>query len=241
MSNVIPFKFSTSDVRVVERDGDPWFVAKDVSEILGYPSAPQMTRILDDDEKGMHTLGGDQELSIISESGLFHAALKSRKPEAKPFRKWVTSEVLPSVRKTGGYGQQAVDFNNPAQLRGFLLQATEEIEKRDQHIAVLEPKAVALDRLSGSDGSLCITNAAKDLQMRPKDMFAYLSQNSWIYKRAGSASWTAYQEKIQQGLLEHKTTTVSRSDGSEKLIEQVRVTSKGLAKLASLLGKSRAA
>ncbi|MDG9927397.1 MULTISPECIES: phage antirepressor KilAC domain-containing protein [unclassified Pseudomonas] len=102
-----------------------------------------------------------------------------------------------------------------------------------QVLAEQAPKVEALDRIATADGSLCITNAAKDLQLRPKDLFAWLQSHQWIYRRAGSSGWLAYQIRIQQGLLEHKVTTVSRSDGSEKVVEQVLVTAKGLAKLAA--------
>lgn len=97
---------SSSSIRIVMVDDEPWFVASDISDALGYRNAPDMTRNLDDDEKGtqiVRTLGGNQEMTVICESGLYAAILKSRKPEAKKFRKWVTSEVLPSIRKTGCY------------------------------------------------------------------------------------------------------------------------------------------
>lgn len=100
------FQFRSTEVRTLVLDGEGWFVASDVAKALGYRDARHMTRYLDDDEKGLRiveTLGGLQELSIINESGLYHAVLKSRKPEARPFRKWVTSEVLPAIRKTGQY------------------------------------------------------------------------------------------------------------------------------------------
>lgn len=104
---ILPFQFETHAVRVVlDESGAPWFVAGDIADVLGYRKANDMTRSLDDDEKGAHilrTLGGDQTVTIISESGLYHAILKSRKPEAKTFRRWVTHEVLPTIRKTGGY------------------------------------------------------------------------------------------------------------------------------------------
>lgn len=106
MNALVNFTFETEMVRVIMRDDDPWWIAGDVSAVLGYSEAAAMTRTLDDDEKGLHilqTLGGDQQVSIISESGLFAAILKSRKPEAKRFRRWVTGEVLPSIRKTGRY------------------------------------------------------------------------------------------------------------------------------------------
>lgn len=106
MPNVIPFSFDQHPVRVVELDGQPWFVATDVALALEYREAKDMTRHLDDNEKGRRivpTLGGDQELLIINESGLYSAILKSRKASAKRFKKWVTAEVLPSIRKNGRY------------------------------------------------------------------------------------------------------------------------------------------
>ena len=111
------------------------------------------------------------------------------------------------------------------------------MEERDK----LKPKAEALDRIATSDGSLCVTNAAKDLQVRPKDLFAWLSSHKWIYKRPGGSGWIAYQDKLQTGYLEHKVTVVTRTDGSEKTTEQVRVTPKGLAKLAKEMNQQAAA
>ena len=104
--NIIPFIFDTRPVRALLRDGEPWFVAADLAAVLDYSETAAMTRHLDDDEKGLstvQTLGGPQEMTIISESGLYAAILKSRKPEARQFRRWVTGEVLPSIRKTGSY------------------------------------------------------------------------------------------------------------------------------------------
>ena len=106
------FKFGELAVRVIERNGEPLFVASDIAQALEYRDALNMVRILDDDEKGTHnmsTLGGEQEVTVITESGLHHAVLKSRKPEAKRLRKWVTSEVLPAIRKTGSYGIKGTD------------------------------------------------------------------------------------------------------------------------------------
>lgn len=112
-TSLIPFQFQTHQIRVVEKDGEPWFVATDIASVLGYADARHMTRMLDDDEAGLHIVqtrsenGVEQkrEVAIINESGLYLAVLKSRKPEAKPFRKWVTAEVLPTIRKTGGYAK----------------------------------------------------------------------------------------------------------------------------------------
>lgn len=106
MSNIIPFSFEGCSIRLVDLEGSPWFVAADIAAALDYRMASDMTRMLDDDEKAtqtVRTVGGDQELTVINESGLYSAILKSRKPEAAKFKKWVTAEVLPSIRKTGSY------------------------------------------------------------------------------------------------------------------------------------------
>lgn len=94
------------NLRVVERDGKPWFVARDVQQALRLTNIATTTALLDADEKGIHTVetrGGAQPAAIVSESGLYSLLLRSRRPEAKVFKKWVTSEVLPAIRKTGGY------------------------------------------------------------------------------------------------------------------------------------------
>lgn len=105
-NSVQSFNFNQNQIQVINKDGEAWFIASEVAAMLGYRDSYNMTRILDNDEKGTHnvsTLGGNQDVSVINESGFYHAAFKSRKPEVKPFRKWVTSEVLPTIRKTGGY------------------------------------------------------------------------------------------------------------------------------------------
>ncbi|MFZ5704908.1 MAG: Bro-N domain-containing protein [Pseudomonadota bacterium] len=100
------YQFEENPIRVVVISGDPWFVAVDVAKVLGYAQAAFMTRNLDEDEKGLHivqTLGGDQQMNVISESGLYAAIFKSRREEAQRFRRWVTGEVLPAIRRTGRY------------------------------------------------------------------------------------------------------------------------------------------
>lgn len=106
MSTIIPFKFEARAVRVITQDAQPWFVLSDVCDVLDLGSPHKTAERLDEDEKGRTTIptpGGPQEMSMISESGLYNLIFTSRKPEAKRFRKWVTGEVLPAIRKTGGY------------------------------------------------------------------------------------------------------------------------------------------
>jgi phage regulator Rha-like protein/phage antirepressor YoqD-like protein len=126
-------------------------------------------------------------------------------------------------------------LNDPATMRHLLLGYSEKILALEAENKELEVKADALNRIAVAEGSLCITDAAKTLQIQPKVLFTWLQQNQWIYKRPGTDTWIAYQAKIVMGLLEHKTTTVNRPDGSEKVTTQVRVTPKGLARLAEAL------
>jgi len=127
-------------------------------------------------------------------------------------------------------------LNDPAAMRGLLLNYTEKVLALEEEKKILTPKAEALDRISTADGTNCITDTAKILQVRPKELFSFLSSNKWIYRRPGGKGWIAYQEKIQQGLVTHKVTTVTDVyTGKERIIEQVLVTAKGLAKISSNL------
>lgn len=129
---------------------------------------------------------------------------------------------------------------NPAnfsrlQLIELAMQAEQERLALESKVAIIQPKAEALDLIAtGTEGSLNITETAKTLQVNPKMLFQWLSGHKWIYRRVGGSGWVAYQDKIQSGLLEHKITTVHRDDGSEKITEQVRVTAKGLTRLAGI-------
>ena len=139
MSDLIltEFVFNAMPVRVVQADGEPWFVAADVCAVLGLGNVSMALERLDDDEKGVSsidTLGGAQQMAVINESGLYSLVLGSRKPEAKPFKKWVTAEVLPSIRKTGAYSvtQEAIPQTYAQALRAHAdaVEAKEQAEER---------------------------------------------------------------------------------------------------------------
>ncbi|MGJ0579064.1 phage antirepressor KilAC domain-containing protein [Xenorhabdus bovienii] len=111
----------------------------------------------------------------------------------------------------------------------------------EHKVEEMKPDVAALERIAKSDGSMCVTDTAKQLQVRPKVLFDILKENHWIYRRIGSDVWTGYQDKIQTGYLEHKVTVVMKNDGSEKTTTQVRITSKGISKLAKMLSVKEAA
>ncbi len=128
-------------------------------------------------------------------------------------------------------------LNDPATLRSLLLTNTEKVLSLEETVQAQAPKVAALDRIATADGSMNITAAAKHLQVRPKDLFRWLSENKWIYRRNGNKSYLAYQNRIQQGVLEHKITTYINGDGAEQIHEQARVTPKGLTKLAEVFAR----
>jgi len=134
----------------------------------------------------------------------------------------------------------------PVQLSRFdILKIAMEAEEENQRLSIQldeqKPKVAALDRIAGSEGGMCITDAAKQLKLRPRKLSPWLGQNKWIYKRSGSRHWIAYQDKIQAGYLTHNTYTFRQHDDTERTVQQVVVTPKGLARLAELLSNEVAA
>lgn len=135
-----------------------------------------------------------------------------------------------------GSADPLVVLQDPEALRGLLLNYAERAAELQQRVALLEPQAEALERIAGSDGSLCITDAAKSLQVAPKALFERLRAERWTYRRPGGHHEIAYQDRIDAGLLEHKVVRQPRGEGRPDFVtEQVRVTPKGLARLAAIL------
>lgn len=131
-------------------------------------------------------------------------------------------------------------LNDPAKLRHLLLENVEKVLALEATVNDLKPKADSYAFLTRTDGTMCITDAAKALNMRPKDLFGWLQQHKWIYRRAGNGHWVGYQDKIQIGLLDHRVEEVTRADGSIKITEQVRITAKGMGKLGAIHGRAAA-
>ena len=250
-----PYQFEGHNFTIVEIDGEPWFAATDVSRELGYHNTNDLTRVLDEDEKGAHivrTLGGDQKISVISEPGLYRAILQRRSnkkhdqklvTQIERFQRWVFHDVLPTIRSTGSYQPvlAMVDpmkiLSDPVAMRGLLLTYSEKVITLEAEKAELLPKVETLARIEGADGSMCITDAAKTLSVRPKDLFAFMSAHHWIYKRVGNGVWLARQEKIQAGVMEHDDHIYQDSSGHDRVVTRALVTAKGLVKLAELLNK----
>ena len=199
MSNIQIFNYQSNEVRTVEMGGEPWFVLKDVCNILNINNASDVYNRLDDDEKGVaqiDTLGGRQKMSTVNESGLYHVILRSDKPEAAPFRKWVTSEVLPSIRKNGGYiaGQEQL---TPEELMAkALLVANKTLADREARICeltaqnsqltvekqIMQPKAEYFDELVDRNLLTNFRETAKELGIKPKAFVAWLLEKKFLFR-----------------------------------------------------------
>jgi prophage antirepressor-like protein len=242
MNAIVPFTFEDQPVRVLDQGGEPWFVLADLCRVLDLSNPTKAAAGLDDDEKRTLTNAEGiapanvQSLVVVSESGMWSLVLRSRKEQAKGLRRFITAKVLPSIRRTGSYGvtAPALDLRDPAVLHRLLLDHTGNALAAEARVAELEPQAEALARLAQTDGELCITDAAKALDVPPRRLFAWLEAHGWTYRRGDGGHWVAYEGKRASGMLKHKSTTITRRGMPDKLVEQVMVTSKGLTRLATL-------
>ena len=146
-----------------------------------------------------------------------------------------TARVVDRWQELEARQPKPVALTGPQLMAAALIEADATIKAQTEQIEEMREDVEAHKRLSKADGSLNVTEAAKTLGMGPKALFQWLNQNRWIYKRAGGATWLGYQAKCNQGLLEHKTTTVLRPDGTERISEQVRITPKGLSRLSKII------
>ena len=234
MQEIIPFDFKDTPVRVMDRDGEPWFVASDALEILGVDRTS--LRGLDEDEKGVdsiHTLGGVQGVTVISESGLYSLIMRSRKPEAKAFKRWVTHEVIPSIRKTGSYGTP--QLTGPALYLAAIEQAQGEIAALEAKNRALAPKADSFDGFLSSVGDYSLNEGAKLLarngvpNMGQNRLRDHLLRWGWLY-RGRKERLRASQAAIETGRLAERTSWYYDEETGERQAGAVQavITPKGL-------------
>lgn len=264
MTAVVPFDFDGHVVRGgADDDGSPWIVAGDVARALGHRDAEKMTRSLDADETGTRlvgTPGGPQEMTVLTEAGVYAAILTRQtgriaNPEAREavarFKRWVTHDVLPAIRRTGGYGagSAALDVTSPQQLLALLeagATAARQLVSARQEIDALVPRAIIADTLLTADGDQSVADTAKELASRAgvdigRDrLFDLLEDLGWIYKEKGDGRWHAYQRSVARGLVAVKPQTRVHPETGERIVAapQVRVTPKGLQRLLAELAPS---
>lgn len=215
-------------------DGQPWFVAKDVCDSLGIGKYRDALSRLDDDERGsllVDTLGGPQTVGTVSEAGFYKLVMRSRKPEAKAFQRWVTHEVLPAIRRTGGYMVAKQDETPEQIMARAVLVAQDTIERQKKQIDELKPKALFADAVAASDGTCLVGELAKMLKQNGVNigqnrLFSWLRENGYLGK-TGSNRNVPTQRSMEQGLFRIKETAVTHSDGHVTINRTPKVTGKG--------------
>lgn len=223
-------------IRTLNRDGEPWFVGKDVATALGYKdSVNALKSHVSEEDKGgwrIATQYGEREAVIINESGLYSLILSSKLDSAKRFKRWVTAEVLPSIRKSGGYIAGQDEMSDTELLAKALLVAQRQIEQRNAQIAEMQPKALFADAVAASHTSILIGELAKILKQNGVDigqnrLFETLRQQGYLIRRNGTDYNSPTQRAMELGLFEVKESTVGNPDGSVRVTRTTKVTGKG--------------
>lgn len=224
-------------LRVIEQDGEPWMVGKDVAQALGYakPRNAIAAHVDEEDKKEapiQGDLGGIQSMTVINESGLYSLVLSSKLPSAKRFRRWVTGEVLPSIRKDGGYIKTAPGMTDADIMAKAILLAQKTIEGQKAQIAEMTPKALFADAVSASSTSILVGDLAKLIRQNGLDigqnrLFDWMRNNGYLIRAKGMSWNMPTQRSMDLGLFEVKETSITHSDGHISVNKTVKVTGKG--------------
>lgn len=222
-------------IRTVEQNNEVYFVGKDVAEALGYanPKNAVPKHVAEEDKLStrIEYAGQRREVTIINESGLYALIFGSKLETAKEFKHWVTSEVLPSIRKTGGYIQGQETMSDSELMAKALMVAQRQIDERNKQIEEMKPKALFAEAVSASSTSILVGELAKLISQNgykigQNRLFDWLRTNGYLMQ-TGSSKNLPKQRYIEQGLFEIKETTVLNADGSNRITKTTKVTGKG--------------
>lgn len=241
MNNEIQkFDFKGAPLRTLtDEAGESWFVAKDVCDILEISNPSDALKRLDDDERSRVNLGRQGETNIVNEAGLYVLVLGSRKPEAHEFQRWVTHEVLPSIRKHGGYmaGQERMTPEQMALASMRWLQS--KVDEQAKQLKAQEGKVLFANAVETARTSILVGDFAKILKSNGIDigqrrLFAWLREHGWLIKAKGSSWNMPTQKAMDLHLFEVKETTISHSDGHTTINKTPKMTGKGQTYFAKL-------
>lgn len=251
----------TAQVRVVVVDGEPWFVLADLCKVLDIANVGNAAARVDEAairQTDIRSGGQMRAMTIVSEAGMYEVVIRSDKPDAVTFRRWITAEVLPSIRRTGQYGQPVLDLSDPIaaiEAANARSQQAVEIAKSERaarieaqaHAKALEAPALAWSHMADSSGDYDVADAAKVLTRDPhikigRDrLFSFMAAEGWIFRNRGTSRWKAYQTQVDCGRLTEKLCSpyLHAPTGEMRVPDPtIRVTPKGLAELHKRLGGS---
>ncbi|WP_337998878.1 phage antirepressor [Desulforamulus ruminis] len=242
MNELQVFSYEGKEIRTIQRNGETWWVLKDVCGVLGLSNARMIADRLDEDDVSLayvtDSMGRRQQTNIVNESGLYNVILRSDKPEAKKFKRWVTHEVLPQIRRHGAYittSKIEEIMNDPDSWIKLLTALKEERQEKAQlqlQAAQDKPKVVFADAVSASDGTILIGELAKILkgngiEIGQNRLFERLRQDGFLIKRKGTDYNAPTQKAMELGLFKVKETAITHSDGHVTISKTTKVTGKG--------------
>ena len=239
-SNLQLFAFEGNEVRTLKIDDEPYFVGKDVANILGYSNTRKALQDhvdLEDKKDGVtirDSIGRNQKPTVINESGLYSLILSSKMPNAKRFKRWVTSEVLPTIRKHGAYmtDEKAFDIvHNKNGLADLLQQAADQLKQKDIQIEEMKPKAMLADAITASETSILVGEMAKILKKNGVNtgqnrFFKWLRENGYLIKRKGTDYNMPTQKSMNLKLFEIKERTIVDGN-STRIVKTPKITGNG--------------
>lgn len=222
-------------IRAKLENGEPWFIAVDVCKALEIGNPTDAMRRLDTDERTLVSIEGASNglpLNAVNEPGLYTLILGSRKPEAKAFKRWITHEVIPSIRKTGGYIAGQEGMSDADLMARALLVAQRQIDERERAIERMKPKEIFADAVSASHTSILMGDMAKllkqsGIEIGQKRLFEWMREHGYLIKRRGGSWNMPTQRSMEKGLFEVKETAVTHSDGHISISRTVKITGKG--------------
>ncbi|MBS3937615.1 MAG: phage antirepressor KilAC domain-containing protein [Peptococcaceae bacterium] len=242
MNELQAFSYEGKEVRTIQRNGEPWWVLKDVCDVLELSNARMIADRLDGDDVSLayvtDNMGRQQQTNIVNESGLYDVILRSDKPEAKKFKRWVTHEVLPQIRKYGAYlttSKLEEIMRDPDSWIKLLTTLKTERQAKEQlqlQAAENKPKVIFADAVSVSEGTILIGELAKILKGNGVDigqnrLFERLRQDGFLIKRKGTDYNAPTQKAMELGLFRVKETAITHSDGHVTISKTTKVTGKG--------------
>ncbi|ATI75650.1 phage antirepressor Ant [Bacillus sp. FSL K6-1109] len=250
------FNYQDQQVRTVVKDNEPWFVAKDVCNVLNHSNHKVAVSRLDEDEVSKvyltDSLGRNQKTTVVNEAGLYSLILTSNKPEAKQFKRWITHEVIPTIRKTGGYVA-----NDDLFIQTYLPQADEQtkqlfkvtlhtMKEQSKQIETMKPKALFADAVEASESSVLVGELAKILKQNGVEigqnkLFKWLRENGYLIRKKGESFNLPTQRSMDMGLFEIKKSTIVNGDGSIRTTRTPKVTGKGQIYFVNKFIKSQSA
>lgn len=225
------------DIRALSIDGEPWFVGKDIAERLGYTNPRKaLADHVDAEDKGVtkcYTLGGAQDMTVINESGLYSLVLSSKLPSAKAFKRWVTHEVIPTIRKTGGYVNDTSAFVNAyfpelnETQKSVIGTMLDESRRMGQQLKEQAPKVLFADAVTASSTSILIGELAKlikqnGVEIGQNRLFKWLRENGFLMRDNMPTQYA-----MERGLFVVTERTINNPDGSVRITRTTKVTGKG--------------